>query len=101
MMDSLKKPGCYSLRERGVGVLRLLRPKQWVKNAFVLAPLIFSGQFLVPQQFMQGLLMVALFCVASSAVYIVNDWCDMAQLHKSNLRRVTPTPSRGYATAAV
>lgn len=77
MMDSLKKPGCYSLRERGVGVLRLLRPKQWVKNAFVLAPLIFSGQFLVPQQFMQGLLMVALFCVASSAVYIVNDWCDI------------------------
>lgn len=58
-------------------LVRLLRPRQWVKNAFVLAPLVFSGQFLDPHQLGQGLLVTLLFCVASSAAYIVNDWCDI------------------------
>ncbi|WP_343629902.1 hypothetical protein [Comamonas aquatica] len=31
----------------------------------------------------------------------INSKYQVALLHKSNLRRVTPTPSRGYATAAV
>lgn len=32
---------------------------------------------------------------------VADDVIGGALLHKSNLRRVTPTPSRGYATAAV
>lgn len=59
------------------GLLKLLRPKQWVKNAFVLAPLVFAGEFLNPVAVGSSLLAVLLFCVAASAVYILNDLRDV------------------------
>jgi 4-hydroxybenzoate polyprenyltransferase len=57
-------------------MLELLRPRQWVKNAFVLAPLVFSGMFLVPTTAARALLAMALFCLASSATYVLNDLLD-------------------------
>lgn len=57
--------------------LRLLRPRQWVKNGFVLAPLIFSGSFLNPGSVVRALFAMVLFCMASSATYIFNDLNDL------------------------
>ncbi len=57
-------------------VIRLLRPQQWIKNAFVLAPLIFSGRFSDVPSTLSALAAVALFTVAASAVYVVNDLRD-------------------------
>ena len=57
-------------------VLRLLRPRQWIKNGFVLAPLIFSGRFSDPHAVLEALLATGLFCVASSATYAFNDLID-------------------------
>lgn len=54
-----------------------MRPKQWLKNGFVLAPLFFSGVFLNLQAVTQSFVAFALFCVASSAAYIVNDLFDI------------------------
>lgn len=54
-----------------------MRPKQWIKNIFVLAPLIFSGEFLRPESIKTSLMAFVLFCVASSATYIVNDIHDI------------------------
>jgi 4-hydroxybenzoate polyprenyltransferase len=59
------------------GLIRLLRPKQWVKNGFVLAPLLFTGLFLDISAVTHVLITAALFCVASSASYIVNDIQDI------------------------
>lgn len=59
------------------GLILLMRPRQWVKNGFVLAPLFFSGEFLNANAVGQALLAVLLFCVASSATYIVNDMRDI------------------------
>lgn len=61
------------------GLLRLMRPKQWVKNVFCLAPLVFSGLFLDLEAIKGALLAFALFCVASSATYVVNDLRDIEQ----------------------
>lgn len=58
-------------------LIRLMRPKQWVKNGFVLAPLLFTGAFLNAMAIKQALLATLLFCIASSATYIVNDIQDI------------------------
>lgn len=58
-------------------ILQLMRPKQWIKNGFVLAPLLFAGLFFNPDALSQALFAAFLFCVASSATYIVNDIHDI------------------------
>jgi decaprenyl-phosphate phosphoribosyltransferase len=58
-------------------LLRLMRPKQWVKNGFVLAPLIFAREFNDIGAVTNALIAVALFCVASSATYVLNDLKDI------------------------
>ncbi|HTD60421.1 MAG TPA: decaprenyl-phosphate phosphoribosyltransferase [Gemmatimonadaceae bacterium] len=57
-------------------LVRLLRPRQWIKNGFVLAPLMFSGEFVKPAAVGQAFIAFALFCVASSATYVFNDLKD-------------------------
>ncbi len=58
-------------------LLRLARPKQWVKNGFVLAPLVFAREFNDATAVANALIAFALFCVASSATYILNDLRDI------------------------
>jgi decaprenyl-phosphate phosphoribosyltransferase len=58
-------------------LLRLARPKQWVKNGFVLAPLVFAREFNDAAAVANALIAFALFCVASSATYILNDLRDI------------------------
>lgn len=77
-----------------LGLIRLMRPKQWVKNGFVLAPLIFSGAFSDAAAVKQSLLAALLFCVASSATYIFND------LHDIERDRRHPKKSRTRPLAA-
>src|SRR6195256_3990347 len=60
-----------------VGLLKLMRPRQWIKNAFVLAPLVFAREFTDPGAIANALTAFALFCVASSAGYILNDIHDI------------------------
>lgn len=59
-----------------VDYLRLLRPKHWIKNLLVFLPLFFSlNIFNKLPVFKAGLIFIA-FCLASSAVYIFNDFFD-------------------------
>ncbi|WP_373019794.1 decaprenyl-phosphate phosphoribosyltransferase [Thiomicrorhabdus sp.] len=69
----------YSQGNKSVllGLILLMRPRQWIKNAFVLAPLIFAGQFLDLYAVGQSLLAFVLFSLASSATYVVNDLRDI------------------------
>lgn len=80
-----------------MGLIRLMRPKQWVKNGFVLAPLMFSGAFLNTGAIGQALLATLLFCVASSATYIINDLHDIEQ----DRRHPTKSQTRPLAARTV
>jgi 4-hydroxybenzoate polyprenyltransferase len=53
-----------------------MRPEQWLKNGFVLAPIVFSGLVGDADAWLRTVLAVAAFCAASSAVYLVNDVID-------------------------
>lgn len=71
-----------------------MRPKQWIKNGFVLAPLVFSGQFTNLDSILVVVSATFLFCIASSAVYIAND------LHDVEHDRRHPTKSKTRPIAA-
>lgn len=58
-------------------ILKLMRPKQWLKNFFVFAAIIFSGKFENKNIFFLNLGVFALFCLISSAVYVLNDLVDV------------------------
>jgi len=72
---------------------RSLRPVQWVKNFFVLAPLVFAGQLEDRTALARGLAMFAAFCLASSAVYLVNDIRDREADRRHPLKRHRPIAS--------
>ena len=75
-------------------ILTLLRPHQWIKNAFVAAPLFFTPQLISWASLGNVALGVACFSAMSSAVYILNDWRDREvdrkhpdQAHSATRRR--------------
>ena len=80
-----------------LGLIKLMRPKQWVNNGFVLAPLVFSGAFLDAAAVSHALLAVMLFCVASSATYIINDMHDIERDRRHPKKSKTPRPYREYS----
>src|SRR3954447_9284999 len=57
-------------------VLEAMRPRQWSKNAFVLAGLVFAGQVLDPGSLVRAAAAFAAFCLASGAAYLINDVRD-------------------------
>ena len=59
--------------------IELLRPQQWVKNAFVLIGLVFGHAWRDPAMVTSALLATIGFCLASGAVYAFNDAHDAAQ----------------------
>ncbi|MBN9088882.1 MAG: decaprenyl-phosphate phosphoribosyltransferase [Reyranella sp.] len=69
--------GVRTIPSTAYSLLRLGRPKQWVKNTFVLAPLVFARSFTDPVAIQQALFALAMFCIASSACYVVNDIKDI------------------------
>lgn len=79
------------------GLIALMRPKQWVKNGFVLAPLVFTGKFLQPEAVGHALFAVMIFCLASSATYIVNDIHDIER----DRRHPTKSKTRPLASGIV
>ena len=63
----------------------LIRPKQWFKNSFVIAPMIFSGSISLENAVMSLMGLIA-FILSSSIVYIFNDINDL-DYDKSHLNK--------------
>jgi 4-hydroxybenzoate polyprenyltransferase len=67
-----------------------LRPTQWPKNVFVLAPLVFGGLLLNAQVATRAVLALVAFCCASSAIYLINDIRDREEDRRHPLKRLRP-----------
>ncbi|MFU8803245.1 MAG: decaprenyl-phosphate phosphoribosyltransferase [Bradymonadaceae bacterium] len=72
------------------GILKTLRPHQWIKNFFVLAPLFFSKTFLIPEKAALGVLAAFLFCMAAGTVYLLNDLFDVDKDRRHPVKRNRP-----------
>lgn len=70
-----------------------LRPHQWVKNLFVVAPLLFSKHLLEPGYLLTSALAFMLFSLLSGSVYLVNDIFDIEKdrAHPKKCKRPIPS----------
>lgn len=57
-------------------LVQLMRPRQWVKNSFVLVGILFSNNWGQPEILLKALTVTIAFCFVSSAVYVLNDFLD-------------------------
>jgi len=74
-------------------VAAVLRPGQWVKNAFVVAPLLFSHLFTDTAMILRTLVAVGSFCAISSAIYVLNDLCDRREDRQHPIKKQRPIAS--------
>ena len=58
-------------------IIKTLRPRQWTKNVFVVAALVFDRQLFILDSVLNVLAGTVLFCLLSSVVYIINDILDV------------------------
>jgi 4-hydroxybenzoate polyprenyltransferase len=76
-----------------LALLKAMRPKQWVKNLFVLAPLFFSKSFLLADKAALGALAFGLFCLTAGTVYLINDLFDVEKDRAHPVKRKRPIAS--------
>jgi HAD superfamily hydrolase (TIGR01490 family) len=93
-------------RDAAVDYLRLLRPHQWVKNAFVFVGVLFGHAWSVPELLLAALLAAGAFACVASAIYIVNDYADRERDRLHPVKRMRPlaagrvTPAKALVLAA-
>jgi 4-hydroxybenzoate polyprenyltransferase len=73
--------------------LKLLRPKDWAKNLFLIIPSFFAGQFFVPS--LVGAIVAGFmaFCCFASSIYIINDYRDIEDDRKHPVKSKRPLAS--------
>lgn len=75
------------------GMLRTVRPNQWVKNFFVLAPIVFAKELTSPKLLAEAGAAFAVFCLLAGAVYTLNDIVDAAADRVHPVKRRRPIAS--------
>jgi len=58
-------------------MIRTVRPHQWVKNSFVLAPVVFAKHLTHPSIIKSALGAFGIFCLVAGAIYTINDLVDV------------------------
>lgn len=71
------------------GAVRSVRPHQWVKNLFVLAPVVFAKHLTHPSIIVSAIGAFGVFCLLAGTVYVVNDIVDVEadRIHPVKRRR--------------
>lgn len=75
------------------GMIRTLRPHQWVKNLFVFAPVVFAKELGTLEALLRSLGAVLVFCLAAGAVYTLNDIVDVEKDRAHPTKRNRPIAS--------
>ncbi len=73
-----------------LAILHTLRPRQWVKNLFVAAALVFAKKLTDPALVVRTAIAVLAFCLVSGAVYAFNDVRDLEEDRRHPIKRHRP-----------
>lgn len=87
-------------RRTAAGIAALLRPKQWIKNSFLFAAIIFSGNFFDGGLLVKNMSATLIFCALSSAVYVMNDIADRERDRNHPKKCMRPLASGQVAVPA-
>ena len=71
-------------------MIKEMRVKSWLKNLFVLIPIVFSLELFERERLIGGILLTLAFCFVSSAVYIFNDIKDLEKDRNHEVKRNRP-----------
>lgn len=82
-------------------LLQSMRPRQWLKNLGLYAPLVFWGELFRPDGFLKTTKAVILFCLVSSAVYLVNDVIDASRDRRHPFKKNRPIAAGKLSVRAV
>jgi 4-hydroxybenzoate polyprenyltransferase len=74
-------------------LLKTMRPRQWTKNGFVFAALVFDEKLFQVQMLGKTVLAFIVFCLAASAVYLLNDLVDREKDRQHPTKRFRPLAS--------
>jgi 4-hydroxybenzoate polyprenyltransferase len=74
-------------------LIKTMRLRQWTKNGFVFFALIFDKQLFLREPFLRTLAGFFLFCLISSAVYLINDIADVDADRKHPEKKQRPIAS--------
>lgn len=78
---------------RPAALIEAMRPRQWSKNVFVFAGIVFAGRLFDVRAELRVLAAFAVFCAASSSVYLANDVADRASDVHHPLKRLRAVAS--------
>ena len=81
-------------------LLKSMRPKQWTKNVFVWAALVFDRKLFQPEYLLPTLGAFAIFCLISSAVYLINDLVDIEKDRQHPIKKNRPLASGRLSKSA-
>lgn len=76
---------------------KLIRISNWIKNLFVFVPLIFSLHLFHTEYFIKSTITYLLFCIASSAIYVINDIVDLDADRQHPIKKNRPLASEKFS----
>jgi len=74
-------------------LIEAMRPKQWAKNIFIFAPLVFDQKLFHPTYLARTVAGLVLLCLVSGAVYLMNDLVDAEKDRQHPRKRNRPIAS--------
>lgn len=78
------------LKQKVLIYMRALRVNQWIKNGIIFTAILFSGNLLTPQLFLNTLSAFFIFCLLSSTSYLLNDVVDFKYDIKHPIKKNRP-----------
>ncbi len=81
------------MKETAINIIEVCRPKQWLKNTFILLPLFFGGLFFELYSLQQTILTAVAFCFIASAIYCLNDIMDVDEDRQHPQKKNRPLAS--------